>query len=328
MDGMNLPRRGLLLGSLASVAALGGTIVPAGAAVPRASEQAPGFYRHRVGDIEVTPLLDGNLAFPDAALPNLFQRYDAAIGTRLKAEAFDAPGGVPLAVNAFLVNTGSRLVLVDAGAAAALGPALGQIPRNLRAAGVTLQDIDAVVLTHLHRDHAAGMLTADGAALFPRAEVLVAEAEAAYWSDTGEETRAPAPLRPFFGPARAVLAAYGNRLRRIGTETEVAPGVRTLAIPGHTPGHLGVHVASGGAQFLMWGDVVHSQTLQFARPDWSISFDSDPDLAARTRTRIFDMAATDRIVIAGSHLGFPGIGHVARRSEGYGFMPALWRSPL
>ena len=328
MHSTTLPRRGLLRGSIAAAAATAFASGPAHAAVPRATEQAPGFYRHRVGEIEVTALLDGNIAFPDAALPSLFQRYDAAIGTRLKAEAFDAPGGVPLAVNAFLVNTGTRLVLVDAGAAAALGPALGQIPRNLRAAGVGLEDIDTVVLTHLHRDHAAGMLTAQGSALFPRAEVLVAEAEAAYWSDPGEETRAPPPLRPFFAPARAVLAAYGSRVRRISTETDVAPGVRTLAVPGHTPGHLGVHVASGGAQLLMWGDVVHAQSLQFARPDWSISFDSDPDLAARTRTRFFDMAATDRIPVAGSHLAFPAIGYVARRSEGYGFVPAMWRSPL
>ncbi|NKE43864.1 MBL fold metallo-hydrolase [Roseomonas frigidaquae] len=326
MHRTNLPRRFMLLGTLAGAAALASD--PAPAAVPRATGQAPGFYRHRVGEIEVTALLDGNLAFPDAALPNLFRGYDPAIGSRLRTEAFDAPGGVPLAVNAFLVNTGTRLILVDAGAAAALGPTLGQIPGNLRAAGVELADIDAIVLTHLHRDHAAGLLTADGAALFPRAELLVAEAEAAYWSDPGEETRAPAPLRPFFAPARAVLAAYGNRVRRIGVETEVAPGIRTMAIPGHTPGHLGVHVASGNAQFLIWGDVVHAQSLQFARPDWSISFDSDPDLAARTRSRIFDMAATDRIVIAGSHLAFPAIGHVARRSEGYGFVPAMWRSPL
>ncbi|MGX9964093.1 MBL fold metallo-hydrolase [Roseomonas sp. F4] len=326
MQRITLPRRGLLLGSLAG--AIAASSHGAAAAVARATNQAPGFYRHRVGEIEVTALLDGNLAFPDAALPNLFRNYDAATGNRLKAEAFDPPGGVPLAVNAFLVNTGTRLILVDAGAAAALGPTLGQIPANLRAAGVALEDIDAIVLTHLHRDHAAGLLTAEGTALFPRGELLVAEAEAAYWSDSGEETRAPAPLRPFFGPARAVLAAYGSRVRRIGLETEVAPGVRTLAIPGHTPGHLGVHVASGGAQFLMWGDVVHTQSLQFARPDWSISFDSDPDLAARTRSRIFDMAATDRIVVAGSHLAFPAIGHVARRSEGYGFVPAMWRSPL
>ncbi|WP_270939161.1 MBL fold metallo-hydrolase, partial [Falsiroseomonas oryzae] len=300
----------------------------AAAQVARATEQAPGFYRHRVGEIEVTALLDGNLAFPEAALPNLFAGYDAAVGNRLRAEAFAPAGGVPLAVNAYLVNTGSRLVLVDAGAAAALGPTLGQMPRNLRAAGVQPGDIDTIVLTHLHRDHSAGLMTADGAALFPRAELLVAEAEAAYWTDAAEESRAPAPLRPFFAPASAALAAYAGRTRRIATETEVAPGIRTVAIPGHTPGHLGVHVASGGAQFLMWSDVVHAQALQFARPDWSISFDSDPGLAAQTRARIFDMAATDRIVVAGSHLAFPGIGNVARRSEGFAFVPVMWRSPI
>lgn len=320
-----VPRRSLLMGgaALAVNAAL-----PASAQVPRATEQAPGFYRHRVGDIEVTALLDGNLAFPDAALPNLFRGYDAGIAARLRAEAFAPAGGVPLAVNAFLVNTGSRLILVDAGAARALGPTLGQIPRALAAAGVGLEQIDTILLTHLHRDHSAGLLQQDGSALFPRAELWVAEAEASYWSDAGEESRAPAPLRPFFAPARAALAAYAGRTRRIALETEVAPGVRTLPIPGHTPGHYGVRVSSGDQQMLMIADVVHAQSLQFARPDWSISFDSDPETAARTRAWLFDMAATDRFVIAGSHLAFPGLGHVARRSEGYGFVPVMWRSPL
>lgn len=317
-------RRELLLGTAALAAT---AAVPAGAQVAPASRQAPGFYRHRVGEIEVTALLDGTIAFPDAALPNLFARYDAETANRLRADAFVAPGGVPLAVNAFLVTIGTRRILIDAGAASALGPNLGQIPANLAAAGLAADDIETIVLTHMHRDHAVGLMQADGSAAFPRAELLVAEAEAAYWSDPGEETRAPPPLRPFFAPARAVLAAYGSRVRRIGTETEVAPGLRTLAIPGHTPGHLGVQIASGDAQLLMWADVVHAQALQFARPDWSISFDSDPDLTAQSRRRLFDMAATDRIAVAGSHLAFPGIGYVARRGEGYAFVPTMWRSP-
>lgn len=320
-----LPRRDILLGGAALAAA---SALPAPAQVPLATEQAPGFYRHRVGDIEVTALLDGNLVFAEAALPNLFHGYDVAVGNRLREEAFAPPGGVPLAVNAFLINTGTRLILVDAGAARALGPTLGQIPRALAAAGVGPEQIDTILLTHLHRDHSAGLLRQDGSALFPRAELWVAEAEAAYWSDAAEESRAPAPLRPFFAPARAALAAYAGRTRRIALETEAAPGVRTLPMPGHTPGHFGVRVSSGEQQMLMIADVVHAQALQFARPDWSISFDSDPETAARTRTRIFDMAAADRFVIAGSHLAFPGLGHVARRSEGYAFVPLMWRSPL
>jgi glyoxylase-like metal-dependent hydrolase (beta-lactamase superfamily II) len=322
---MSLPRRALLLGGAALA---GAAALPAAAQMPRAAEQAPGFYRHRVGEIEVTSLLDGNLIFANAALPGLFRNYDAAVADRLRAESFAPAAGVPLAVNAFLVNTGSRLILIDAGAAAALGPTLGQLPRALAAAGVTLGQIDQVVLTHLHRDHAFGLLKADGSALLPRAELLVAEVEATYWSDPGEESRAPAPLRPFFAPARAVLAAYAGRVRRVGVETEVASGVRTFAIPGHTPGHLGVRVSSGSEQFLMIADVVHTAALQFGRPDWSVAFDSDPALAAQSRARIFDQAATDRIVIAGSHIGFPGLGHVARRSEGYAFVPLMWRSSL
>lgn len=327
---MIVPRRGLLLGGAALAAAAALPMAPrmAGAQVPRATEQAPGFYRHRVGEIEVTALLDGNLAFPNAALPNLFRNYDAEVANRLRAEAFTPPGGVPLAVNAFLINTGSQLILVDAGAARALGPTLGQIPRALAAAGVTPDQIGTIMLTHLHRDHSAGLLQQDGSALFPRAELWVAEAEAAYWTDAGEESRAPAPLRPFFAPASAALAAYVGRVRRIATETEAAPGVRTVPIPGHTPGHFGVRVSSGDQQMLMIADVVHAQSLQFARPDWSISFDSDPEMAARTRTRVLDMAAADRFVIAGSHLAFPGLGHVTRRSEGFGFVPLMWRSPL
>lgn len=322
-----LGRRAWLAGvGAAALAAAGGR--PGIAAAPKAGEQVPGIYRHRVGGIEVTVVLDGTIAFPDAALPNLFAAYEAETAARLRAEAFVPAGGVPLAVNAFLVNTGNRLVLIDAGAARVLGPTLGRLPRNLRAAGVSPADVDQIVVTHLHRDHAAGLLTGEGTALFPRAELLVAEAEAAYWTDPGNETQAPQRLRPFFAPARQVVAAYGDRIRRIVSDTEVTSGIRTLAVPGHTPGHLGVTIADGNEQLLMWSDVVHTQALQFPRPDWSIAFDSDPDLAAQTRRRMFDMAATDRLLVAGSHLSFPGLGHVARRSEGYGFVPVMWRASL
>lgn len=320
-------RREVLLGA----GALGLAAAPPHAAearAPLAAAQAPGFYRHRVGSIEVTALLDGNFAFPNQALPSLFARYDEAIANRLRREAFGPAQGVPLAVNAFLVNTGDRLILIDAGAARALGPNLGQIQANLQAAGVAPGDIDVIVCTHMHRDHCAGLLTESGEAVFPNAELQIAEADVAYWTDTAAEASAPAPLKPFFPVARQVVAAYGNRVKRIALESEVASGVRTQAIPGHTPGHIGVHVASGSDQLLMWSDVVHAQSLQFARPDWSISFDSDPALAAQTRVRVFDQVATDRIVIAGSHLTFPGLGYVVKRSEGYDFVPAMWRSPL
>jgi glyoxylase-like metal-dependent hydrolase (beta-lactamase superfamily II) len=295
---------------------------------PQSTGQVPGLYRLRIGTIEVTALLDGHTSFPDTALAGLFPDFDAATATRLRQQAFVPAGGIPLAVNAYLINTGPQLVLVDAGAAGALGPTLGQIPGNLAAAGLDPSQIDTVVITHFHRDHAAGLLDRDGKALFPNAELVVAEAEVAYWDDDAAMAAARPAVRSFFEPARRALAPYRARLRRIVPGQEVVPGVTTVPLPGHTPGHMGVRVHSGADQLLVWGDVVHTQSLQMPRPDWSIAFDSDPAMAAETRRRVFDLAATDRVLVAGMHLDFPGIGHVVRRQEGYGFEPSAWRSAL
>jgi glyoxylase-like metal-dependent hydrolase (beta-lactamase superfamily II) len=323
----HLDRRHLLMS-----AALGATTLfhpgLALARAPMATQQVPGLYRLRIGSIEVTALLDGHTSFPDQALPGLFPDYDATTADRLRRQAFIPPGGVPLAVNAYLINTGPQLILVDAGAAGALGPTLGQIPGNLAAAGLDPSQIDTIIVTHFHRDHAAGLLNSQGQALFPNAELVVAEAEVAYWDDDAAMAAARPAVRNFFEPARRALAPYRSRLRRITPGQDVAPGVATLPLAGHTPGHIGVRVHSGADQLVMWGDVVHTQALQMPRPDWSIAFDSDPPLAAETRRRIFDVAATDRVLVAGMHLDFPGIGHVVRRQEGYGFEPLAWRSAL
>ena len=320
-----LARRSLLQAGLATAA-----VIPADAraAAPLATQQMPGAYRLAVGEIQVTALLDGHTAFADQALAGLFPDYDASTAARLRRAAFIPEGRIPLAVNAYLINTGTKLVLVDAGAAGALGPTLGQIPRNLAAAGVAPDQVDVVVVTHFHRDHAAGLLNAGGAALFPKAELVVADAEVAYWQDDAAMAQARPAVRSFFEPARSAMAPYAARLRRIAPGAEVVPGVTTVPLPGHTPGHMGVRVHSGRDQLLAWGDVVHAQSLQMPRPEWSIAFDSDPALAAGTRTRTFDMAATDRLLIAGMHLDFPGIGYVVRRQEGYGFEPLPWRSAL
>ncbi|MBC9209439.1 MBL fold metallo-hydrolase [Roseomonas aerophila] len=325
-----LDRRGFLQGSGLAVAGLAAVALggPVRAAAPLATQQVPGLYRHRVGPIEVTALLDGHIGFQDQALPGLFPDYDAEVAARLRQQAFVPAGAVPLAVNAYLINTGPRLILVDAGAAGALGPTLGQLPRNLAAAGLTPADVDTIILTHAHRDHAAGLLDAQGGALFPNAELVIAESELRYWDDDAAMAQARPAIRAFFAPARQALAPYRARLRPVQPGQDAAPGVTTVALPGHSPGHMGVRVHAGAEQLLLWGDVVHTQALQMPRPDWSIAFDSDPAQAAETRRRVFDMAATDRLTVAGMHMDFPGIGHVVRRVEGYGFQPLAWRSAL
>jgi glyoxylase-like metal-dependent hydrolase (beta-lactamase superfamily II) len=137
--------------------------------------------------------------------------------------------------------------------------------------------------------------------------------------------KAPNEAKPFFQAAQAALKAYDGRLRRIGKDGEATKGITAMHLPGHTPGHTGFVVASGNASLLIWGDIVHSATLQFAKPDWAIAFDVDQDTAIATRRRVLDMTATDRLRIAGMHLPFPGVGHVAKAGDGYAFVREDWQ---
>ncbi|CEJ13837.1 N-acyl homoserine lactonase [bacterium YEK0313] len=298
---------------------------PALARAPLAGAQVPGLYRMKVGALEVTAVLDGHLDLPQALFP---KATDGEAEALLDRAAVPRARHVNCPVNTYLVNSGDRLVLVDTGTADAMGPSLGLMPRNLAAAGVTPEQIDTVLMTHLHPDHANGLITPDGKAFFPNAELVVAGVEYDFWTDQALMNQAPADSQSFFRMAQAALQPYNdaNRLRRLGRDaSEVVPGISAVAAPGHTPGHTGYRIASGSQQLLVWGDIVHVAPFQFARPDWSIAFDTSQDTAAASRRRLFDMTATDRIMVAGMHLPFPGIGHVLREGEAYRFVPVPWQ---
>lgn len=308
-----------LLAAPAVIGAAGA--LPARAAAPLQGASPPA-HRFRIGETEVTALGDGVLPigageFPAAKDPREVEAVLALSGR--------APGPIPTWVNAYLVNTGERLILVDTGTggpAPELGGGLGRLPANLAAAGVDPKAVDLVVLTHVHPDHAGG-LSPGGSPAFPNAEVVLLEAEHGFWTDEGVLSRAPAEMRPFFDIARASLRPYAARTRRVGPG-EVARGVSLEAAPGHTPGHALVRIASGKDQLLILGDLVHAAALQFERPDWSIAFDVDQAEAARTRRRVLDMAAADRLLVAGMHLPFPGLGRVARRGQAYAYTAKPW----
>lgn len=321
---MSLTRRHVLAAALAAPALplLASLPQPVLArAVPPAG-QVPGLYRFKVGAFEVTSINDGMLNIT----LDQFPAADRAGAEALLQRAFQPPAAIPTAVNAYLVNTGDRLVLIDTGTAAAMGPSLGKVGANLKAAGVDPADVDLVVLTHMHPDHANGLIDPAGAAVFGKAELAVAEAEYGFWTDDGILSRAPAEVHPFFAMARAAVKPYaGDRLTRFGKEAEIAPGIRVLAAPGHTPGHSMIEVTSGDDRLLIWGDIVHAAALQFAKPDWAINFDVDQQAAIASRKRVLDRVAADRVLIAGAHLAFPGIGHVGRVGDGYEFVPAFWQ---
>lgn len=322
---MPFDRRRFLASALAAAPALpllGALPRPALARAVPAAGPVPGLYRFKVGAFEVTSINDGMLSLT----LDQFPAADHAGAEALLQRAFHTPAGIPTAVNAYLVNTGDRLVLIDTGTATAMGPSLGKVGANLKAAGIDPADVDLVVLTHMHPDHANGLIDPAGAAVFGKAELAVAEVEYAFWTDDGILSQAPAGVQPFFHMARAAAKPYAGRLSRFGTDVEIVPGIRVLAAPGHTPGHSMVEVTSGADRLLIWGDIVHAASLQFAKPDWAINFDVDQQGAIASRKRVLDQVAADRVLIAGAHLPFPGIGHVGRAGEGYEFVPAFWQS--
>jgi glyoxylase-like metal-dependent hydrolase (beta-lactamase superfamily II) len=320
---MTLDRRTFL--QLSAAAGLCGAALPSFPALAKAplrGKQAPAFYRFKVGEFEVTALSDGAIELEAAIYP----KADKAQAQSLLETARRAPK-VPTSVNAYAVNTGNALVLVDTGAANSFGPTVGKLPGNLAAAEIDPATVDVVFITHLHPDHVAGALTADGKPAFPNAELVLTEKEHAFWHDDGMMGQAPAEFKSFFELARKAVKAYGGRVRRI-TDGEIVPGLTAIAAPGHTAGHAMVRVSSGNGGLLIWGDIVHTAALQFPHPEWAIQFDTDQELAIATRKKVFDQAAADKIMVAGMHLDFPGIGFVSSLNSKYEYYPAFWSPAL
>ncbi|KMO22127.1 beta-lactamase [Methylobacterium platani JCM 14648] len=279
----------------------------------------PGVLPWTLGDRVVVALNDGFLA----ASLGLVQGIPVDEAACLQRDGFRSAETPRITVNAFLILGGRAPVLVDAGMGSG-GPAtLGHLPSALRACGLAPEDIGTVLVTHLHSDHIGGLVGPDGAASFPNAEVVIPEAEAAYWLADGAEARAPDAAKAGFRRAVALAATYGDRLRRAGAG-EVLPGIEAVPAPGHTPGHTAYRVQSGDRSLLIWGDVVHLPAIQFARPEVGLTFDVDGAVAAATRKRILDRAAAERSLVAGMHLDFPALGYVRRDGAGFAWVPEQW----
>ena len=302
-------------------------VLPSAAKEAPAGAQAPGVYRLKVGAIEVTVLNDGS-----AALPTKYFSGDPESAAKLLDAAFVANKEMaPTTFNEWLINTGDKLILVDTGYSTGAGPKAGKLPKALAAAGVNPADIDAVVITHIHPDHCNGLLTTDKQVAFPNATVHVNGDELAWWLEGDIKVPEGKPFfKDLFEGGRAAFKPYvdGKRVQTFKDGAELAPGVTAVTAPGHTVGHTMVRVANGDGQLLIWTDVVHSTALQFPDPERGIAFDLEPPKAIATRKKVMDMAATDRLLIAGTHIGFPGVGHVAKASSGYAFVPVSWNANL
>jgi glyoxylase-like metal-dependent hydrolase (beta-lactamase superfamily II) len=302
------------------------------AEAPMVKTQAPGYYRMMLGQFELTALLDGCVELDASLLKNA---SDAEIQALLARQFIDNPHKLPAPVNAYLVNTGRMLILFDTGGGSLCGPAMGNLPKNLKAAGYRPEQVDAVLLTHLHPDHLGGLLGADGKPAFPNATVYVSQPESDYWLSTADPEKVPPEFRQHLAGAlklvRKVAAPY-QAAGRWKTFTEAAElpvaGVRAVPIPGHTPGHTAYEVTSAGQSLLITGDMVHCGAVQFPRPDVAVTFDTDSKQAVASREALLRRAAAGKTLLAGMHIAFPGLGRVRPDGHnGYTWVPVEY-SPV
>jgi glyoxylase-like metal-dependent hydrolase (beta-lactamase superfamily II) len=326
----DLSRRRLLAGAAAGAAtALSPfALSTLGAAVPPSGTQAPGFYRYKVGDYECTSINDGARSFP---MPDTFVKNAPKEEALAAAEAAYMPKGmVTVPFNPQLINTGSKLILIDCGnGVATFEPskgAVGRSLRNLAAAGIDPGSIDIVLMSHLHPDHTNGIRAADGSMAFPNAEIMVPAKDWEFW--TSEENAAKAQsnemMKNYFANVKKIYAGIESKVTRYDWGKEVAPGITAIEAAGHTPGHTAFAVASGNSKVLIQSDVTNIPELFLRNPDWHVAFDVDPLMAQATRHKFYDMAAAEKATVVGFHFTFPSIGHVEKDGTKYRLIPSAW----
>jgi glyoxylase-like metal-dependent hydrolase (beta-lactamase superfamily II) len=289
------------------------------ASAPQVKTQAPGYYRMMLGDFEVTALNDGTFQAP---LDKLLSNTTPAKTDKALAAAF-LKNPVETSVNGYLINTGTKLILVDTGAGTYFGPTLGNLVGALKASGYTPEQVDEIYITHFHADHIGGLLSG-GKMVFPNAIVRADKRESDFWVSQAHMDAAPKDNKDFFKDAIEILTPYiaAGKFKPFDGDTELVPGIKAMASRGHTPGHTTYIVESNGQKLALWGDLMHAFAVQFPTPSVTIAFDSDSKSAAVQREKAYLDAAKNGYWVAGAHLPFPGIGHLRVNGTGYTFVPA------
>lgn len=320
-------RRGVLAGgaALSTAGSLGAG--PARAAAPLADGQAPGFYRYKLGDFQITAVTDGVNTYP---IPEGFvaNASKTEVGAALAAAHLDGER-ISVPYTPVVINTGSRLIVIDTGTGEGnlktSNGAAGQFGRNLAAAGIKADDVDTVVISHFHGDHVNGLLLADGSPAFPKAEVLVPRIEWAFWMDDGEMSRAPkGRMEGLFRNNRRVFDALARKVTPYEWDREIVTGLLPVGTPGHTPGHTSYVVSSGASRVFVQSDVTNVPVLFARNPGWHLNFDQDGPMAEATRRRVYDMVSAENLPVQGFHYPFPSIANVEKTAGGYREIPRPW----
>jgi len=289
------------------------------------TRQAPGFYRYKVGDIEVTAINDG---FARRPLEGFVRNAELPQVQQAMQDAFLPTDTLPISFTTLVLNQGGRVTLIDTGNGDMGAPTSGQWMTNFRAAGFDPAQVNTVVISHFHGDHINGMRRKDGTAVFPNAEVMVPAAEWDFWMDDARMNQTPEAMKGAFQGARRVFSPIAKDVKRYEMDKEIVPGLTTVSAPGHTPGHTVYMLSSGSGKLMIMSDTTNHPALFVRNPDWTAVFDMDGDQARATRRRLLDMAASERAQVSFYHAPFPATGHVTKDGNGYRFVPVQWSSAV
>jgi len=319
---VNLTRRAALFGGggLVAGAAGLGSLTPAFGAAPQQGDMIRPIARYMVGDFEVTTLLDGAVTVAEPQ-KTFGMNVDADTFAAASQENFIPAHAFKAFFTPTVVNTGTELILFDTGVGEGGRPARGNMRAALQSAGYTPEQVNVVVLTHMHPDHIGGLMEG-GAAAFPNARYVTGTAEYDFWSGMDPEANGVTQLL-----ARNVTP-MAEKMTFLDDGGSVASGITAMAAFGHTPGHMTYMLESNGQQLLLVADLANHYVWSLAKPDWEVRFDMDKEAAAATRRRVLGMLASDRVPFVGYHMPFPAAGYVETDGDGFRYVPASYQLNL
>ena len=318
----NMTRR-MVLGSAAAAAAFG--IAGKLEFAPAAHAETPveplvGFYKYKVGSLEVTAVYDGIWRKPHD--PAFIKDVSVDDTKAALAKAGLTTEFMPIPLTVVVLQMNGRTIMMDAGSGVGQWQANAtHLPANMKAAGIDYKAIDTILISHFHPDHVWGLMEkGTNDPVFPNAELIVNATEYNWWTDPSRLAKLPEGRKPA-GKRIAENFPKWKNWKLVADGAEVVPGIRLMAAPGHTPGHSVYHVDAGAEQFLVSADTMYVPALLAPHPEWQGSYDQDGPMAIATRHKIIDQVIADNVRICGSHFPFPGTGSFVKDGNAYAFTP-------
>ena len=313
---LNMSRRDFVVSTgLAAALGLNARLVVSPAFAQKTADPAKPFMTYKVGTAEVTAIYDG--IWEKAHDPAFISNASVEDVKAAMVKAGFPADFVSIPFTVVVVRSGGKTIMCDSGTGGQVQPTAGKLAANMKMAGIDPAKIDTILISHCHPDHIFGLMEKDtNKPVYPNAELVISDVEYKFWTDPGVIDRLPEARK---GLARRIQATFPNwkNIRQVEGEAEVAPGIRFVAAPGHTPGHRAFHLSSGASQLMISNDTAYVPALVAANPGWRGAYDQDGALAEASRRKLLDRVVADKTMICGYHFPFPGAGTIAKDGDGY-----------